>query len=84
MAIASAHRKLRTDPTQAITWVGNYRPFGAVSSSSQSARLGQDLRPGQENDMEDRTGPSHKRIPGVRAGLGAVLTIRSDGACWWC
>jgi len=45
--------QLATDTTQAIAWVGNYQPFGALTASSQTALLGQDLRlPGQENDLE--------------------------------
>jgi RHS repeat-associated protein len=46
--------QLATNTDQAIVWVGNYQPFGALNTTtSQTAALAQDLRlPGQENDIE--------------------------------
>lgn len=45
--------QVATNLSQSAVWVGDYLPFGELSSSSQTALLGQDLRlPGQENDAE--------------------------------
>lgn len=45
--------QVATTSSQTAVWVGDYLPFGELSSASQTALLSQDLRlPGQENDAE--------------------------------
>ena len=67
--------QVATDTTQAPTWVGNYQPFGALTASSQTALLGQDLRlPGQENDLE--TGLYHNGFRDYAPGWGRY--VQSD------
>ena len=61
-----------SDLTQSVDWVGNYQPFGALSASSMTSALGQDLRlPGQENDLE--TGLYHNGFRDYVPGLGRYL-----------
>jgi RHS repeat-associated protein len=61
--------QLATDPTQNPVWIGNYQPFGALTASSQTALLGQDVRlPGQENDLE--TGLYHNGFRDYGPGWG--------------
>jgi RHS repeat-associated protein len=70
--------QVATDSTQATVWVGNYQPFGALSASSQTALLGQDIRfPGQENDLE--TGLYHNGFRNYMPGLGRYLESDPGG-----
>jgi RHS repeat-associated protein len=58
-----------TDATQSNIWSASYQPFGALSASSRTALIGQDLRlPGQENDME--TGLYHNGFRDYVPGWG--------------
>ena len=67
--------QVATDTTQAPAWVGNYQPFGALTATSQTALLGQDLRlPGQENDLE--TGLYHNGFRDYAPGWGRY--VQSD------
>jgi RHS repeat-associated protein len=67
--------QVATDTTQASAWVGDYQPFGALTASSQTALLGQDLRlPGQENDLE--TGLYHNGFRDYAPGWGRY--VQSD------
>jgi len=70
--------QLGSDMTQAVDWVGNYQPFGALSASSLTSALGQDLRlPGQENDLE--TGLYHNGFRDYAPGLGRYLQSDPTG-----
>jgi RHS repeat-associated protein len=61
--------QVATNSAQATVWVGNYEPFGALTASSGTALLGQDLRlPGQENDLE--TGLYHNGFRDYVPGWG--------------
>jgi RHS repeat-associated protein len=65
--------QVATDTTQATVWVGDYQPFGALTASSQTALLGQDLRlPGQENDLE--TGLYHNGFRDYVPAFGRYIS----------
>jgi RHS repeat-associated protein len=64
--------QVATDTTQAPAWIGDYQPFGALTASSQTALLGQDLRlPGQENDIE--TGLYHNGFRDYNPAFGRYI-----------